>query len=170
MLGAGKLAPDSQPHREPAATAAAPVFPRPTLAAAPQLSASARLRLQAAGGDLTLYAAVLAVVLVGLRSMGLSLRPLDWPAIGLFLLVFSLLYSMISLAFWGQTPGMAWAGVVARNADREPLSFGQTALRWLGGLLTLLLAGLPALLLIGGKSLADRLSGSTTYALATPRG
>ena len=90
----------------------------------------------------------------------------DVPPLLVFALLFSFLYSVFSLAFWGQTPGMAWAGQLARSVTGEPLTFGQTALRWLGGLLTLLLAGLPLLLaLAGGRSLADRISDSKTLQL-----
>ena len=96
-----------------------------------------------------------------------------WPGAGalvplaLFALVFSFVYSVVPLAFWGRTPGMAVAGLVSRDADGGPLTFGQTGLRWLGGLLTLAAAGFPLFLALGplgGRSLADRLSGSRTWA------
>jgi hypothetical protein len=59
---------------------------------------------------------------------------------------------------------MAWAGLVARSAGDANLSFGQTARRWLGAVLTAALLGLPALPAAGGKrSLADRLSDSDTF-------
>ena len=86
----------------------------------------------------------------------------DWPAVALFLLSFSFLYTVVPLAFWGHTPGMAWAGLDARGRDGEPLAFDQTARRWIGGILTLLLLGLPLLLAFGGRSLSDLLSGSET--------
>lgn len=125
-------------------------------------------RLKAGLGDLTLLAAVGAVGALGARSLGGSLAPRDLPALATFLLAFSFLYCVISLAFWGQTPGMAWSGLVARTDETEPLSFGQTALRWLGSWLTWILLGLPALLALAGdrgRSLADRMSGSATYEL-----
>ncbi|NJL29066.1 MAG: hypothetical protein HC897_14870 [Thermoanaerobaculia bacterium] len=78
-------------------------------------------------------------------------------------LVFSFLYCVVPLAFWGRTPGMVMSHEIARSLDDQPLSFGQTILRWLGALITLALAGLPTLLaLIGGRSLADQISGSKT--------
>jgi hypothetical protein len=43
---------------------------------------------------------------------------------------------------------------------KKPLAFDQTARRWIGGILTLLLLGLPLLLAFGGRSLSDLLSGS----------
>ena len=55
------------------------------------------------------------------------------------------------------------AGLVARTGTSEPLSFGQTAQRWVATWLTWALAGLPGLLALSGRSLADRLSGSRTY-------
>lgn len=119
-------------------------------------------RLAAGAADLLVHAAVAVGVLVGCRAMGV--RPIldDWPALALFLLAFSFLYTVVPLAFWGHTPGMAWAGLDARGRDGEPLAFDQTARRWLGVVLTLLLAGLPLLLALGGRSLSDFLSGSET--------
>lgn len=88
--------------------------------------------------------------------------------LAVFVAVFSFLYTVIPLAFWGRTLGMTRVGLVASGGD-EPqgaLTFGQTALRWSGGLLTVALLGLPSLLaLLGGRSLTDRLSGSRTWRL-----
>ena len=58
---------------------------------------------------------------------------------------------------------MAWAGLVSQNRDGEPLTFDQTARRWLGAVLTLAAAGLPLLVALSGRSLADLLSGSVTW-------
>ena len=58
---------------------------------------------------------------------------------------------------------MLWAGLVARCGASEPLSFGQSVARWLATWLTWLLGGLPGLLALSGRSLVDRLSGSTTF-------
>lgn len=119
-------------------------------------------RISAAGADLIVHASVAVGVLVGCRLMGV--RPIlsDWPAVALFLLSFSFLYTVVPLAFWGHTPGMAWAGLDARSRDGEPLAFDQTARRWIGGILTLLLLGLPLLMAFSGRSLSDLLSGSET--------
>ena len=129
------------------------------------------LRLRAGRGDLVVLGAVGAGAALGARALGGSLAPRELPALLAFVLAFSFLYCVVSLAFWGQTPGMAWSGLVARSEETEPLSFGQTAMRWLGHWLTWALAGLPALLAgVGeeGRSLADRLSGSSTYEIAHP--
>jgi uncharacterized RDD family membrane protein YckC len=120
-------------------------------------------RIAAGAADLLVHAAVAVVLLVGTRMMGVRPTLEDWPALAVFLLTFSFLYLVVPLAFWGNTLGMAWAGLVARNRDGEPLTFDQTARRWLGGLLTLAFLGLPLLLTGAGRSLTDRLSGSTTY-------
>lgn len=119
-------------------------------------------RISAAGADLLVHASVAVGVLVGCRFMGVHPVLSDWPAVALFLLSFSFLYTVVPLAFWGHTPGMAWAGLDARSRDGEPLAFDQTARRWIGGILTLLLLGLPLLLAFGGRSLSDLLSGSET--------
>jgi len=126
-------------------------------------SSGAGSRIAAGAADLLVHAAIAVLLLVGTRMLGVHPVLADWPALGIFLLTFSFLYMVVPLAFWGHTLGMAWAGLVARNQDGEPLTFDQTARRWLGGLLTLGLAGLPLLLTGTRRSLSDRLSGSTTY-------
>lgn len=120
-------------------------------------------RLLAAAADLGVHAAVTAVAWAGTALTGARLDAADLPALGIFLVAFSFLYSVVSLAFWGRTPGMAAAHVVARGPSDQPLTFGQTGLRWLAALLTVLLAGLPLLVALTGRSLPDRLSGSQTH-------
>jgi uncharacterized RDD family membrane protein YckC len=145
--------------------------PRPAAEVAalePVATAALAPRFRAGLGDLVVLGAVGAVAALGARALGGSLAARELPALVAFLLAFSFLYCVVSLAFWGQTPGMAWSGLVARTDETEPLSFGQTALRWLGHWLTWALAGAPALLAgfgTPGRSLADRLSGSATYEL-----
>jgi len=131
------------------------------IAKAPSTGAGSRIAAGAA--DLLVHAAMAVLLLVGTRMLGVHPVLADWPALGIFLLAFSFLYMVVPLAFWGHTLGMAWAGLVARNQDGEPLTFDQTARRWLGGLLTLALVGLPLLLTGTRRSLTDRLSGSATY-------
>jgi uncharacterized RDD family membrane protein YckC len=122
-------------------------------------------RLAAAAADLLVHAAVTVLALLGCVYLGVMPALRDWPAVTVFVLAFSFLYTVVPLAFWGHTLGMTWAGLRAENADGEPLSFDQTARRWLGALLTVATLGLPLLLaLAGGRSLADRLSGSHTLA------
>ncbi len=126
--------------------------------------ASLGKRLQAGFADLSLHAAVGTLALFGAELLGSSPDRADLPAVGLFLAAFSLFYVVVPLAFWGSTPGMAWAGLVCRAEEGLSLSFGQTFRHWLGSLLTLALAGLPLLLAVGGRrSLSDRLSGVQTH-------
>jgi uncharacterized RDD family membrane protein YckC len=120
-------------------------------------------RIAAGLADLVVHAAVGVMALFGCRGLGVRPNLSAAPAFGLFLLAFSFLYVVLPLAFWGHTPGMAWAGITSRNRDGEPLHFDQTARRWLGAVLTLALVGLPLLLSIGGRSLTDWVSGSATY-------
>lgn len=129
---------------------------------APEARAGLGSRLAAGAADLLVHAAVGVGVLVGCRFLGVRPILADWPAVALFLLSFSFLYTVVPLAFWGHTPGMAWAGLDARSRGGEALAFDQTARRWLGGVATLLLAGLPLLLSFRGRSLSDLLSGSET--------
>ena len=130
----------------------------------PRSEFAGRLRRLAAGvADLIVHAAVGVLALLGCRWLEVRPEIHEWPAFAVFLLVFSLLYTVLPLAFWGHTPGMAWAAITSRNRDGEPLTFDQTVRRWLGALLTLALAGLPVLLGFGGRTLTDWVSGSATY-------
>jgi uncharacterized RDD family membrane protein YckC len=144
--------PDPEPEEEVAAASPAGEF------------AGRAKRLAAGLADLMLHAAILVAALVGTRWMGVKLDPLrDYlPPLAIFLLSFSFLYTVLPLAFWGQSLGMAWSGITSRNRDGEPLTFDQTARRWLGGLLTAATLGLPALV-SSRRSLSDLLSGSATY-------
>lgn len=139
---------------------APPTRPAPGAAQAAPLS----VRFLAGLADLAIHLALAVVLLFGARLLGVAAGLGDWPPIALFLLIFSFLYTVLPLAFWGQTPGMAWAGVEARAADGQGLTVGQTVRRWLGGLLTVALVGLPVLFaLVDGRSLADRLSDSESF-------
>jgi len=135
-------------------------------AAVPIPSGRAGIGRRAAAGaaDLLVHVAVVVLALAGCRALGVAPAMGDWPAFALFLLSFSFLYTVVPLAFWGHTLGMTWAGLTVESTGGEPLSFDQTARRWLGALLTLGAAGLPLLLVLTGRSLADRLSGSRTLA------
>jgi uncharacterized RDD family membrane protein YckC len=113
--------------------------------------------------DLTIHLATLGAMVLAVRMIGVTVALEDAPAFLVLGLVFSLLYTIVPLAFWGQTPGMAWVGHLARSEGNEPLTFGQTFLRWLGSILTVALLGLPVLLGLTGRSLCDRLSDSRTY-------
>ena len=133
--------------------------PVPPASEAPPLS----VRYLSGLADLAIHAALAIALLFGARLLGVRADLGDWLPITLFLLVFSFFYTVLPLAFWGQTPGMAWAGVVARAGSGESLTFQQTALRWVGGIVTVGLVGLPVLLAIGGRrSLTDRLSDAET--------
>ncbi|HEX6898897.1 MAG TPA: RDD family protein [Thermoanaerobaculia bacterium] len=126
--------------------------------------AAGRARRLAAGlADLVVHAALVVAAVLGVQALGIRPDLAQWPAYATFLVAFSFLYTVLPLAFWGHTPGMAWAGITSRNQDGEALTFDQTARRWLGGLVTTLLAGLPLLVLVKGRSLADLVSGSATY-------
>jgi uncharacterized RDD family membrane protein YckC len=133
---------------------------------APRGELAGRGRRAAAGlADLVVHAAVGVLAILGCRWLGVRPDLREWPAFAAFLLAFSFLYTVLPLAFWGHTPGMAWAAITARNRDGEPLTFDQTIRRWLGGLLTFALIGLPLLLAPGGRALTDWISGSATYPL-----
>lgn len=119
-------------------------------------------RLLAGLVDAAVLLAGTLVVALGALLAGADLGADSWPPLALFLLAFSFVYSAVPLAFWGQTPGMAVVSLISRRPGQAPLTFRQAAMRWLAGWITVLLAGLPALLALTGASLADRLSGSAT--------
>ena len=128
-----------------------------------QGSAAVGRRFAAGAADLLVHAATAVIVLGGTYLMGIRPALSDWPAVLAFLLSFSFLYTVVPLAFWGHTLGMVWADLTSRNQDGEPLTFDQTARRWLGGVMTTATLGLPLLFSQGGRSLSDLLSGSATY-------
>lgn len=158
------------PSREPATPAAAPTREEPESPSPPAerpapSPAGLGARWWAGGLDL-LFHAVLALALAGGSwLLGATLDGIERSGLLVFLAVFSFLYTVIPLAFWGRTPGMTWVGLVATGGGEEgALTFGQTALRWLGAVLTVALLGLPTLLAVfGGRSLTDLLSGSRTW-------
>jgi len=130
---------------------------------APRPVGLASARLMAGLLDAAVVLGVMLMVWVGLWWLDVDLDLVSGALVLVFLLPFSFLYQIFPLAFWGCTPGMAKAGIVARNRDGQALSFSQAALRWLASVLTIASLGLP-LILTGttGRSLADRLSGSQT--------
>lgn len=167
---AAREMPPSEPRR------AAREFPRPLESVAPApppvenppafFQATIGARFVAGLADFACHLLLLLGLLAGLRSLGVEIQLADTPALAAFLLVFSFLYSAIPLAFWGRTPGMRWAHLVARAEDGGGLTFGETTRRWLGAVLTFLLLGLPTFFSVGGRrSLADRLSHSRTFSV-----
>ncbi len=146
---------------------AEPPIPAPLLAplsagdAAP-IAAPFRGRLFAGLVDLGLHAGAAAAALGGTRLLGVPPALPQLPAFALLLLVFSLFYTVVPLAFWGKTPGMAAAGLLCQAGDDLPLTFAEALRRWLGELATVLALGLPGLLALGAgrRSLADRWSAS----------
>ncbi len=119
-------------------------------------------RLLGGLADLAAQLIALGIAIAATHSMGIIVTVADWMPFGVLALVFSFLYWSVPLAFWGQTPGMAWVGHIARSSSGEPLSFGQAFRRWFGSVLTLAFAGLPLLIALTGYSLTDRISGSRT--------
>ena len=132
------------------------------VALAPSVFPSGRERWIAGAADLVVHAAVLVVALIGVRVLGVHPAPAHAAPFGLFLASFSFLYTVIPLAFWGQTLGMGWMRTIARDRDGQALTFDQTARRWAGGLIVAGLLGLPVWLARRGRSLTDWLSGSIT--------
>jgi uncharacterized RDD family membrane protein YckC len=131
-------------------------------ASGPSVFPSGRERWIAGAADLVVHAAVLVVALIGVRALGIHPALAHAAPFGLFLASFSFLYTVIPLAFWGQTLGMGWMRTIARDRDGQALTFDQTARRWLGGLIVAGLLGLPVWLARHGRSLTDWLSGSVT--------
>lgn len=143
-----------------------PVAPRSSSAPGDERSASVpvRQRLLASALDAAALLLTLGLLLAISLVMGVAVK---WGDLPLYLptwLAFGFFYQVMPLLFWGRTPGMQVAGIESRDADGQPLSLQQAALRWLAALVTWLLLGLPGLLALTGRSLTDRMSGSRTFA------
>jgi uncharacterized RDD family membrane protein YckC len=112
--------------------------------------------------DLGVHVAVAALALLGTRLLGVPPGLPELPAFAVLLVVFSLFYTVVPLAFWGKTPGMSAVGLACQAGDDLPLTFAEALRRWLGELVTVLALGVPGLLALGagGRSLADRWSQS----------
>ncbi len=168
LAATGDAAEEDRPELEEAAEVGAtgPVgLPRPegTLPMDEGAALSFGTRLAAGLADLALQGTMIGATLVVVMLMGVPLGAASWPPLFLLVSVFSCLYWTVPLAFWGQTPGMTWMGLLSRTRDNQSLTFHQTFLRWLGAVVTTAFAGLPLLLTLGGgRSLGDRLSGSKT--------
>ena len=119
-------------------------------------------RLGAALLDLAVMAAAAVALLAGAALLGARPTADDWPPFLLPWLIFSFLYHVVPLAFWGRTPGMASMGLTARHIDGGGLSFGQAIARWLATLVTTALLGLPGLAATTGRSATDWASRSIT--------
>ncbi len=165
------FAPGAPSTRRSEAGPGAPHDERPLRAvgageARPVVRAGAGRRLLAGLGDLALHAAVFVLMLAGARLLGSEITPTALLPTAIGLLLFSLVYTVLPLAFWGQTPGMSFAGIVSSSVDGEPLSFGQSFRLWLASLLAVLFAGLPTLIAPRGRSLSDRIAGARTLPAA----
>ena len=162
-----------EPHAEPAPRrrerpapvrpAAVPALEEEERQAAVPVRRGARGRLAAGLADIIVHGALVVVAAGGASLLGARPVPADWPAFAALLLTFSFLYTVLPLAFWGQTLGMAWAGLAARSRSGEPLTFDQAARRWLGALATAATAGIPLLVAGQRRSLSDLVSGSITH-------
>jgi uncharacterized RDD family membrane protein YckC len=145
---------DVRPARPPSRT---PATERVAAIAAPF-----RGRLFAGRVDLAVHVGVAALALFGARLLGVPPALALLPPFAVLLVVFSLFYTVVPLAFWGKTPGMAAVGLACQAGDELPLTFAEALRRWVGELATVALVGLPGLLALGAsrRSLADRWSSS----------
>ncbi len=108
------------------------------------------------------HAALLGILIGGSSRLGVSIEARHAAPVALVVLIFSFLYHVVPLAFWGNTPGMAVTGLRTRTLEDEPLSLTQAVRRWLALLATVATLGLGSLVALSGRSLADRLSDSRT--------
>jgi uncharacterized RDD family membrane protein YckC len=150
------------PRAEPGASSERSERSAASSSAASSDAVPLRSRIAAGIADLVVHAALATVAVAGSALLGVRPQTSQAAPLALFVLSFSFLYTVIPLAFWGQTLGMVWAGLVAQNHDGDPLTFDQSARRWIGQLLTLLTAGLPLLATGSGRSVTDLVSGSET--------
>lgn len=122
-------------------------------------------RIAAGLADLLILALVGAVELAA-GSLLLALRfPLAaFLPLALFLVLVALVLLVLAPFVWGTTPGMALADLKIRAEDGGSPTLAASFLRFLGFLLTGLLAGVPLLLAAfdrRGRTFADLFSGTT---------
>jgi len=151
-----------EPPEVTAETVTASPEPRRPGRPAERPAAGLAARLAAGLVDLLVHVALGGILIGGSAILG---APVGWHhavPLGFVALVFSFVYYVVPLVFWGRTPGMAVAGLRVRSLDDRPLSLPQATKHWLALLLTAATGGLGVLLALSGRSLADRLSGSQT--------
>ncbi len=115
--------------------------------------------------DVIVHLTVLAIGLFAMVRLGLEPSLHLWPGFAAFLTSFSFVYVTLPLAFWGQTPGMATRSLRAIDQGGMSLTLVQAIVRWAAALATVGLLGLPLLVAVRGRSLADLLSGTETESL-----
>lgn len=139
--------PDSEPEPESPRLIEAPLAPR----------------FIAALLDLVALVAALGFSLLSLRLLEVPIDRAVLMPLAVFLGSFSFLYQVMPLAFWGHTPGMAYAGIHSRAKGGEFMTIQQCILRWVGWVLTLASGGLAALVALSGVSLSDLLSRTRSF-------
>ena len=160
--GDANLRPDEPVLVEPIELEALPPGEHSPAPAYPPQPAGIGPRLAAGIIDLLIHAALAGSLAGGSALLGAPIGRRHAVPLAFVVLLFSFLYHVVPLAFWGRTPGMAATDLRARTLDDLPLSLPQATQRWLALLLTVATGGLGVLLALGGRSLADRLSGSQT--------
>jgi uncharacterized RDD family membrane protein YckC len=146
--------------------------PYALLAAEPDGRVVFARRVAAGLADLLILALVAAVEL----AAGALLLELRFPLrslvpLGAFLIIAALVLLVLAPFVWGTTPGMALADLRIRAADGGSPTLLSSFLRFVGFLLTGLLAGVPLLLAAfdrRGRTLADLLSSTTVAAAERP--
>ncbi len=133
-----------------------------TVAAQPATLGS---RLAAGIIDLIVHGALLGILIGGSSRLGVAIGTRHAVPLAIMLLLFSFLYHVVPLTFWGNTAGMAVAGLRTRTLEDEPLSLSQAVQRWLALLVTAATLGVGSLIALSGRSFADRLSNSRTLML-----
>ena len=83
--------------------------------------AGAATRFLAGCADAVLHLGVLGGAYLGVLALDVEPSLADWPAFATLVVAFSFLTSVVSLAFWGQTAGMAWRGLQTRDRLQRPL-------------------------------------------------
>ncbi|HQR45830.1 MAG TPA: RDD family protein [Thermoanaerobaculia bacterium] len=163
--GAAEAAPPSPAPPAPGADAPEPLPEAEEVPEGEEAPVAFARRLTAGLADLLILALVGAVELAA-GSLLLELRfPLAaFAPLGAFLFLVALVLLVLAPFVWGTTPGMALADLRIRAEDGGSPTLAASSLRFLGFLLTGLLAGVPLLLAAfdrRGRTLADLFSGTT---------
>ena len=154
--------PAADPEPEPAAETRQATEPVAGFVAAPRWR-----RALAFGTDASLFLALALAMspLLDFRATAADTLRAEWPAFSAFaafILLLSFHYFVVSWAVWGRTIGGSIFDTRIALVDGAPIDFRNASLRWLWMLVSIATCGLGFLVGIapGGRSLADRMSGS----------
>ncbi len=171
MGGSLESSPRARSEPEEAAEALLELAPGPSR---PPGSVAFARRLAAGLADIVIIALVGAIeVAAGASLLGLQFPAAAFIGLSAFLFLAALVLMVLAPFVWGTTPGMALADLKVRADDGGSPTLAAAFLRFIGFLLTGLLAGVPLLIAAfdrQGRTLADLISRTTLVPADAPLG